>query len=84
MQRGEAWTREFWIRAPCVAALAVVGVGSTRQGEHPGVSQYRLAVDAHKIALADTGLESSAIDGVLGAKLFSSGLTPPCSQGSWL
>jgi acetyl-CoA acetyltransferase len=57
--------------------VAVVGVGSTRQGAHPGRGQYELALDATREALADAALDKSRIDGLLGAKQFDgSGIDP--------
>ncbi len=57
--------------------VAVVGVGTTPQGEHPGVDQYRLAIRALRAAIADAAIEKSSIDGLLGAKQFDgSGIDP--------
>ena len=45
--------------------MAIVGVGATKQGKLPGSSSHTLAVDAFKLALADSGLQKSDIDGLL-------------------
>lgn len=61
--------------------VAIAGVGATRQGVHES-DGYRLAVEAFKDALDDSGIEKSEIDGVLTAKQFDgSGIGPlPFSQ----
>jgi acetyl-CoA acetyltransferase len=57
--------------------VAVVGVGTTRQGAHPGRDQYQLAIDAIRDALADAGIEKGQLDGLLGAKqLDGTGVDP--------
>lgn len=45
--------------------IAVVGVGNTAYGSFPEMSDYGLAAQAFKSALADCGLEKSRIDGLL-------------------
>jgi acetyl-CoA acetyltransferase len=47
---------------------AIVGVGATEQGELPGQSPEELAVRASVLALADAGLDKSAIDGLITCK----------------
>jgi acetyl-CoA acetyltransferase len=44
---------------------AIVGVGTTTQGELPGSSADEIAVDALRLALADAGLEKSDLDGLI-------------------
>jgi len=46
--------------------VAIVGVGATPAGQHPGVSHEHLAMAAFKEALEDCGLEKSRIDAVIG------------------
>lgn len=56
---------------------AVVGIGATRQGAHPGVDRYELAFAALTEALADGDVDKSEIDGVLTGQQFDrSGLDP--------
>ena len=54
------------IRGQC----AIVGVGSTKQGELPGISADEISVDALKLALEDCGLEKSDIDGLITCKSY--------------
>jgi acetyl-CoA acetyltransferase len=49
---------------------AIAGVGMTRQGRHPGVDRYRLAMQAIKDAVSDAGVEKAEIDGVLTTQQF--------------
>lgn len=44
---------------------AILGIGGTVQGEHPGRSGDSLALEAFTLALSDSGLPKSAIDGLL-------------------
>ena len=44
---------------------AIVGVGASPQGKLPGSTSLSLAIDAFRVALADSGLQKSAIDGLL-------------------
>lgn len=67
--------------SPTQAALsrkvAVVGVGTTHQGVHPGKSDYQLGVEALRLAMADAGIENRhRIDGVLGYKFYGAGIDP--------
>lgn len=50
------------------AQVAIVGVGATEQGEIPGESPEEIAVRAAVAALADAGLEKSAVDGLITCK----------------
>lgn len=59
---------------------AIVGVGATPQGKLPGSTALSLAVDAFKLALADSGLEKGQIDGLL----TFSGQTAPEGQQNYL
>ena len=59
---------------------AIVGVGATPQGKLPGSTALSLAVDAFKLALADSGLEKRQIDGLL----TFSGQTAPEGQQNYL
>ncbi|WP_173933995.1 thiolase family protein [Chelativorans sp. Marseille-P2723] len=58
--------------------VAIVGVGTTRQGAHPGVSPYELALEAIEAALADAGIDDrTRIDGMITARqLDGSGIDP--------
>jgi acetyl-CoA acetyltransferase len=47
---------------------AIVGVGSTRQGELPGQSANEIAVEAVELALADAGLTKDDVDGLITCK----------------
>ncbi|HEX2546965.1 MAG TPA: thiolase family protein [Ramlibacter sp.] len=56
--------------------VAVVGVGATRQGDHPDRDAYLLALDAFRDALADAGIaDRHRIDGVLTSRQLS-GIDP--------
>jgi acetyl-CoA acetyltransferase len=44
---------------------AIVGVGTTEQGELPGRSANEIAVEAIELALADAGLQKSDVDGLI-------------------
>ena len=56
--------------------VAVVGVGTTRQGAHPARSAYQLAVDAFESALADAGIDDRhRVGGVLASRQLS-GIDP--------
>jgi acetyl-CoA acetyltransferase len=48
--------------------VAIVAVGNTEQGELPGKSSDELAVDAIASALAEAGIEKSAVDGLITCK----------------
>lgn len=62
-------TRQIW-QTPG-NRVAIVGVGITQQGTHPGRSSYQLGIEALKLAMHDAGLEDkSRIDGVLGAQQY--------------
>ena len=47
------------------AATAIAGVGTTAQGELPGLSANEIAVDAVELALEDAGLAKSDVDGLV-------------------
>jgi acetyl-CoA acetyltransferase len=47
---------------------AIVGVGVTRQGEHPGRSAEEIGVEAIGLALADAGIDKTRIDGLITCK----------------
>jgi acetyl-CoA acetyltransferase len=49
---------------------AIVGVGSTPQGELPGQSADEIGIDAFRLALQDCGLQTSDIDGLITCKSF--------------
>jgi acetyl-CoA acetyltransferase len=51
-------------------AAALVGVGTTAQGELPGRTANEIAVEALGLALADCGLEKGAIDGLVTCKAY--------------
>jgi acetyl-CoA acetyltransferase len=48
--------------------VAIVGVGTTRQGEHPGRSAEEIGVEALQLALADAGIDKTRIDGLITCK----------------
>ncbi|HWE68151.1 MAG TPA: thiolase family protein [Acidimicrobiales bacterium] len=48
--------------------MAIVGVGHTVQGEHPGKSAEQLNVEAIEVALADSGISKSDVDGLITCK----------------
>lgn len=47
---------------------AIVGVGTTRQGEHPGKTAQEIGIEAFDLALADAGIDKSRIDGIITCK----------------
>ena len=49
---------------------AIVGVGTTPQGELPGKSADEIAVDAFRLALEDAGLSKDSIDGLVTCRSF--------------
>jgi acetyl-CoA acetyltransferase len=49
---------------------AIVGVGETRFGVLPGITDYGLTVEASKKAIEDAGLTSKDIDGLLSQQLY--------------
>ena len=49
---------------------AIIGVGSTRQGELPGQTADEIGVDALRLALDDCGLQKSDIDGLITCKSY--------------
>lgn len=67
--RQQVWQRD---------RVAIAGVGTTRQGRHPGVSVYRLGLEAIHAALDDAGIADwTRIDGLLTARqLDGSGIDP--------
>ena len=48
----------------------VVGVGTTAQGELPGLGPDEIAVDAARLAIADAGIDKSQIDGLITCKAY--------------
>jgi acetyl-CoA acetyltransferase len=46
-------------------ATAIVGVGTTAQGQFPDLSANEIAVDAIELALADAGLTKADVDGLI-------------------
>jgi acetyl-CoA acetyltransferase len=48
--------------------IAIVGIGHTEQGEHPGKSPEQLNVEAIGLALADAGITKSGADGLITCK----------------
>lgn len=55
------------MRAP---VAAIVGVGTTAQGELPGRDADEIAVDAFALALADAGVDKDAVDGLITGRSF--------------
>jgi acetyl-CoA acetyltransferase len=55
-------------RNPIAGQVAIVGLGHTKQGELPGVSPEENAVDAARLALADCGLGTGDLDGLIACK----------------
>jgi acetyl-CoA acetyltransferase len=51
-------------------SVALVGVGTTAQGELPGRSANEIAVEALGLALADCGLDKRALDGLITCKAY--------------
>ena len=49
-------------------AVAIVGIGATAQGEHPGISAEVLSAEAAELAIADAGIDKSAVDGLITCK----------------
>jgi acetyl-CoA acetyltransferase len=45
--------------------IAVIGVGNTRYGNFPETDEYGLAAQAFRNAVADSGIDKNAIDGLL-------------------
>jgi acetyl-CoA acetyltransferase len=56
--------------SPPRGQVAVVGVGSTRQGELASMTADEIAVDALRLALEDCGLEKRDLDGLITCKSF--------------
>jgi len=52
---------------------AVVGVGSTAQGELPTMTADEIAVDALRLALLDAGIDKGDLDGLITCKSFGGG-----------
>ena len=50
------------------AKTAIVGIGTTRQGEIPGLTADEIAVEAAVRALADAGIGKAALDGLVTCK----------------
>jgi acetyl-CoA acetyltransferase len=72
-------------------AVAIVGIGATAQGEHPGTSAEVLSAQAAELAIADAGIDKSAVDGLITCKSILGGgvdldvgrllgISPPYSQ----
>ncbi len=72
-------------------AVAVVGIGATAQGEHPGVSAEVLSAQAAELAIADAGITKAEVDGLITCKSILGGgvdldvgrllgISPPYSQ----
>ncbi|HKT73705.1 MAG TPA: thiolase family protein [Steroidobacteraceae bacterium] len=47
---------------------AIVGVGTTRQGEHPGRSAEEIGIEALQLALDDAGIGKASLDGLITCK----------------
>lgn len=56
--------------SPSRGQTAIVGVGTTAQGELPSMSADAIAVDALGLALADAGLEKGDLDGLITCRSF--------------
>ena len=56
--------------SPIRGSVAIVGVGTTAQGELPGKSADEIAVDAFRLALADAGLIKDAVDGLVTCRAY--------------
>jgi acetyl-CoA acetyltransferase len=56
------------MRADYSGKVAVAGLGTTAQGEHPGRSAESLGIEALKLALDDAGIDKSRIDGLITCK----------------
>jgi acetyl-CoA acetyltransferase len=55
--------------------VAIVGVGHTVQGEHPGKSAEQLNVEAIQAALSDAGIAKGDLDGLITCKSIQGGGT---------
>jgi acetyl-CoA acetyltransferase len=71
--------------------IAIVGIGATRQGEHPKTTAEALAAEAAELAIADAGLDKGDVDGLITCKSIQGGgvdlavgrllgMSPPYSQ----
>lgn len=71
--------------------VAIVGIGATAQGEHPGKPTHVLSAEAAELALADAGIRKSEVDGLITCKSIQGGgtdlevgrmlaISPPYSQ----
>jgi acetyl-CoA acetyltransferase len=50
--------------------VAVVGVGTTKQGLFPGATPFQLAIGALKDAMDEAGLKKESIAGLIGSRQF--------------
>jgi acetyl-CoA acetyltransferase len=55
--------------------VAIVGIGHTTQGEHPGKSAEQLNVEAINAALSDAGISKAEVDGLITCKSIQGGGT---------
>lgn len=63
-------------RRPIARQVAIIGVGATPVRVHAGISGERLAMQAFRQALDDSGLKKQEIDAVVGGTLGGSVLDP--------
>lgn len=61
--------------------VAILGVGATSAGVHPGKSSEQLAVAAFRQALDDSGLAKSRVEGIVAGFLAGSGINPEAFAG---
>ena len=62
--------------AQLAGKVAILGVGATRAGLHPGVSAEELAMQAFRAALDDSGIDKNRIECVTAGTLAGSGIDP--------
>jgi acetyl-CoA acetyltransferase len=56
--------------------VAIIGVGATVAGTHPGMTPDQLGMHAFKEAINDAGISKSTIDGLLGGASSGAGTVP--------
>ena len=67
-------------RSGRLSDVAIVGIGSTEQGELPGRSSEEIAAEAFDLAIRDAGLAKSEIDGLVTCSRNGTGLDTAIGQ----